>query len=70
MHFRPPVGETTVLSYRAHDSFLPPFKLFAQLEEIGTKMTDLIVKLNPTFPSKHHATDVVVSFNPPAGIER
>lgn len=69
IQFRPSIGETTVLSYRAHDRLLPPFKIFTQVEEMGPKMSDLVIKLNPTFPSNYHAKDILLSFTPPTGIE-
>ena len=69
MHFFPSDGETTVLNYRISD-FTPPFKCYTQLEEISPKMIDFIIKVNPIFPSKHHATPLIVQFNAPHGVER
>lgn len=69
MHFFPSDGETTVLNYRISD-FTPPFKCYTQLEEISPKMIDFIIKVNPIFPSKYHASPLVVQFNAPHGVER
>ena len=43
--------------------------MFPQVEEKGNKMSDLVIKLNPTFPSNYHAKDILLSFTPPTGIE-
>mmetsp|Transcript_2771 Transcript_2771/g.3423 ORF Transcript_2771/g.3423 Transcript_2771/m.3423 type:complete len:247 (-) Transcript_2771:568-1308(-) len=69
IHFFPSDGETTVLQYRKHDAFTPPFKCYTQLEEVGNKMTDLIIKLNPTFPSSSSTSEVLLTFKAPKGID-
>lgn len=63
--FVPPDGEFELMRYRAVDNINLPFKVIAQVTEIGKLRVDYEVTVKATFGQKLYASDVVIRIPTP-----
>lgn len=63
--FVPPDGEFELMRYRAVENINLPFKVIAQVTEVGKMKVDFEVTVKATFGSKLYATDVVIKIPTP-----
>lgn len=68
VRFKPAEGETSILTYRLHDRFSPPFKCIATIETVGRNMVDVILKITAEY-SGQAASNVTVSFPVPKNVQ-
>jgi len=57
---RPPDGEFTVLNYRISDDFPLPFKIYPNIEDLGSYRVDLTAKIRLDIPEEHGVLNVVI----------
>lgn len=63
--FIPPDGEFELMKYRAVDNINLPFKVIAQVTEIGQMKVDFEVTVKATYGQKLTATDVIIRIPTP-----
>lgn len=65
INFVPPDGEFELMRYRAVDNINLPFKVIAQVNEVGKLRVDYEISVKATFGVKLYATDVVIKIPTP-----